>query len=272
VATATNPVPAPVAQTFPIAPKYPELTEASKLPVIPPAPPATVASTPVPPTPVATAEPKNDSWMPSLSAPDLTQQYNAFTAPRPKQPAGSQANGMSLQGYPMPPMMVPGGMPMMAMAPVMNPGMMPMAYGPPPFYRQMPTAPTAVAVMPANPAMDRPSAVQTASAVVPNRTAVDVPGQLRNLSESAHPSERESAVLALGEVDWRFHTRVLPAVNEAAVKDPAPLVRAACVAALVRMRAPKDTLSPTLDFLANDRDIRVRHEVDAARNALKQQP
>jgi hypothetical protein len=175
--------------------------------------------------------------------------------------------------------MMPGGMPMMpgmpmmAMAPGMAPGMvpgmtpgMPMAYAPVPYYRPMPNG--YAAVMPANPAMDRPSAVQTASAVGMNRTAVDVPGNLRALIESVHPSERESAVLALGDVDWRYHTRVLPAVNEAAVKDPAPLVRAACVAALVRMRAPATTLSPTLDLLANDRDIRVRHEVDVARDAL----
>ena len=150
--------------------------------------------------------------------------------------------------------------------------MMPMPYAPTayaPYYRPMPTG---YAMMPPNPAMDRPSSVQTTSAVVANRSAVDVPANLRALIESVHPAERESAVLALGEVDWRFHTRVLPAVNEAAVKDSAPLVRAACVAALVRMRAPKETLAPTLDQLANDRDIRVRHEVDVARDSLKQRP
>ena len=103
---------------FPVAPKYPELTEASKLPI----PPAPVATAPVPPpTMLAKAnEPKNESWMPTLSPPDLSQQYNAFTPPRPKQPAGQQPNGgmpMTPQGYPMPPMgpmMMPGGMPMMA--------------------------------------------------------------------------------------------------------------------------------------------------------------
>ena len=98
-----------------------------------------------------------------------------------------------------------------------------------------------------------------------SRPGLDVPAQLRTLLESAHPSEREAAVQNLVDADWHVHTRVVPAAS------PMPQSRIrlcssglACVATLVRIHAPVETLRPTLDLLQNDRDIRVRHEVDVA--------
>jgi hypothetical protein len=243
------------------------------------------------PPPMQATEPKSRSWLSSWNTPPAPEGYNAFTPP-PVPRNGPQPNAgpayanawgstpaqalpqMPPQGYPQGypnPMMMAGGMPMMP-----PPGMMP--YGampyPAPYYRPMPTG---YAMAPPNAAMDRQSSLQTTTVAPPAsnnivvasaRPAFDVPAQLRTLLESAHPSEREMAVLNLSDVDWHVHGRVVPALNEAALKDPAPLVRAAYVAALVRMHAPAETLQPTLDFLQNDRDIRVRHEVDVARDAL----
>ena len=268
---------------MPGGPKAPEMTQvAPKLPAMPPqGPPAT--------------EPKNKSWLSNWNSPPSgPEPYNAFT-PAPAPRTGAQANAAPLygnafgvtqpqmppqanpQGYPMGPtgpmgpMMMAGGMPMMP-----PPGMIP--YGatpyPVPYYRPMPSADRlrGGSAEPGDGSPEQPAnGLRGGGNSYVSRPGLDVPAQLRTLLESAHPSEREAAVQNLGDADWHVHTRVVPALTDAAVKDPAPLVRAACVATLVRIHAPVEALQPTLDVLQNDRDIRVRHEVDVARDVLSHQ-
>jgi hypothetical protein len=270
--------------------------DVAKIPTAPTNPALSKFAPKMPPASMQATEPKNRSWLSSWNTPPAPEGYNAFTpAPAPRTgpqpnagPAYANAWGSTTpqtppqgypQGYPQGapnPMMMARGMPMMPPPGMMPYGMSP--YGaipyPVPYYRPMPTS---YAMAPPNAAMDRQSSLQTTTVAAPpannivvasTRSALDVPAQLRTLLESAHPSEREMAVLNLSDVDWHVQRRIVPALNEAAVKDPAPLVRAACVAAMVRMHAPAETLQPTLDLLQNDRDIRVRHEVDVARDAL----
>jgi HEAT repeat protein len=95
-----------------------------------------------------------------------------------------------------------------------------------------------------------------------------VPQLLGTLSGSVFPDQRESAALALGQVDPLTHRHVVHAVLTAAHDDSAPIVRVACIRCLMQMKANTLAVRSTLTDLANDSDPRVRHEADEALGQL----
>jgi hypothetical protein len=84
------------------------------------------------------------------------------------------------------------------------------------------------------------------------------------LHGSIMPSEREMAVDQLVYFDWRSQPQVAAAIVEAAKNDPAATVRASCVRALAKMKVNTLPAVQTVQALKNDKDIRVRQEVEQA--------
>jgi hypothetical protein len=88
------------------------------------------------------------------------------------------------------------------------------------------------------------------------------------LQDSVLPSEREMAVLKLAGHDLTAHPEIAQVVLNAAQKDPAATVRAACVRCLARQCGNNPLVRNTLGSLRNDRDPRVRQAADQALNGL----
>ena len=55
------------------------------------------------------------------------------------------------------------------------------------------------------------------------------------LRDSVYPSQRESAVLHLAELDWHKNANVADDLVKAAKDDPAARIRACCIVSLVKM-------------------------------------
>jgi len=108
---------------------------------------------------------------------------------------------------------------------------------------------------------------------VPHEMSVDRPGMVasRNTSELVHelqagplPSQREWAVEALTQADWRHDPSVVAALLKGATRDPAATVRAACVRGLVKMDTSDRQVLTVLESLKGDPDPRVRTEIETA--------
>lgn len=95
------------------------------------------------------------------------------------------------------------------------------------------------------------------------------PRLLSALRESLMPSERQMAADQLRRVDWVGDPRVVPALVQAAEKDPAPMVRVSCLRALGQMKASTLPVVQALERLRDDTDIRVREEAHLTLAALK---
>jgi hypothetical protein len=127
-----------------------------------------------------------------------------------------------------------------------------MAMMPPPGYYPMP--------MPM-PRMPAAVPMAMAQAPLPEPQTGQLIAVLRN---SVLPSEREMAVEQLSRYDWRSQPQVVTELTNAAKNDPAATVRASCVHALAKMKVNTVPAVQTVQALKNDKDVRVRQEVEQA--------
>jgi hypothetical protein len=235
-----------------------------------------------PPAPPAAQLPK-----PPTQAPNPTWYVNAFTPPLP--PNSVPDSSMAQQhmqmvavvppGYPA----GPGGNPAMvgyqgvAYLPVPMPisgpgrGSVPMAY-------QGPAPPTPIMGQPANlPMMAQgygmmPAPAYSMMAEQPHTAPqVSLQQSIGTLQTSIYPSQREIAVQHLSQIDPRSNPQLAQILLQTAKSDPAPTVRAACVAGLVRMGVQGENMVRTCIALKADSDIRVRSEAERALEILSSQ-
>jgi hypothetical protein len=239
-------------------------------------------------------------------APQLNTFVNAFTPPEPR---GGNAQGPMMPMPPMgfgPGMGMPTGMPMMppyGMNPYMMPQAMPYGYPrtamdaqrfyngplpPDPFrtstpaiqpvgYMQpiQPVAYMQPMVYPQYPSVP-PSGVVTASAEVPapapTAPAAQIGQLLELLHNSGYPAQRELAANYLASCDWRANPQIVTALIEGAMQDPAPTVRAGCIADMMRMGVSSDAYRRMLEEMRTDADPRVRDAAEAAVARLGRTP
>src|SRR5262249_41670502 len=90
----------------------------------------------------------------------------------------------------------------------------------------------------------------------------ETPRLVTQLKRSLLPSEREMAAEALARCDWRMEPQIVDALVQSAKVDPAPVVRAACVRALGKMKANTVPVVHAVQTMKADQDARVRHEVE----------
>jgi hypothetical protein len=207
---------------------------------------------PMPPRPPMMMPPMMpDTGVPSAMA-------NAFTLAGTRRPIPADFGGtpqepngfgnadpfMDLQGGPPRPYVMPRGM-----MPPPYPGMQ----------RSMAVNPL-MSVPPTPVASNRPAA--------PSETPGGVPQLLATLKDSLYPSQRETAVEQLRELNWRMQPQVVESLTKSARDDPAATVRAACVHALAHMKVNTPDVTALMQGLKNDRDARVRHEAEQALDAL----
>jgi hypothetical protein len=200
---------------------------------------------------------------------------NAFTSPQqmrmpmdPMPMGHPMAMGYSMpMGHPMMPMGHPMMPPMMPGHPMVPPaamaGAMPMpSYPAGPGMMQGPGTMTVGYWAPAAPIQPY---------VQPRSTDPQTAQQLiQTLRDALYPSQREWAVETLATMDWRTHPQIFDALLTAAREDPAATVRSCCVRCLSAMNVSPSILAMTLQSLKNDRDPRVRHEVEQALSKLPQ--
>jgi hypothetical protein len=87
---------------------------------------------------------------------------------------------------------------------------------------------------------------------------------IATLHGAVMPSEREMAAGQLSLYDWRTQPQVVTALTDAAKNDPAATVRASCIHALAKMKVNTLPAVQTVQALKNDKDVRVRQEVEQA--------
>jgi len=85
---------------------------------------------------------------------------------------------------------------------------------------------------------------------------------VQTLKDALLPSDRELAVEQLARIDWKTDANVVPALIQAASKDPAPMVRARCVQALGQMKVNSVPVLQTIQSLKTDPDLRVRQQAE----------
>jgi hypothetical protein len=95
-----------------------------------------------------------------------------------------------------------------------------------------------------------------------------VPQLLATLKDSMYPSERETAVEKLSELNWRVQPLVVESLMKSAREDPAATVRAASIHALAHMKVDTPEAMTLVRSLKTDRDPRVRQEAEEALNTL----
>jgi hypothetical protein len=137
----------------------------------------------------------------------------------------------------------------------MGPAVQPAGYYPP--AAGMPPAGAGAQVAMANPAAPPANLLAGGNNMQPAEA-------MTTLRDSIYPSQRELAAGRLASLDWRAHGDAVQALATAAREDPAPMVRAACVRALGRMRCNTAPVLSTLQALKTDGDPRVLHEVEQA--------
>ncbi len=113
------------------------------------------------------------------------------------------------------------------------------------------------------------SGVAPAHFQAPAQGPLTVPQTVAMLTQSDYPSQREWAADQLGDLDWRQNPITVQSLQNTARSDPAPLVRAACVRTLARMRANSAPVLATIHSLKNDPDPRVRDAVTEALAVLQ---
>jgi hypothetical protein len=150
----------------------------------------------------------------------------------------------------------------------------------PPVIYQGPTAPNPFASTPVTPVVYTPPATPTVTVnAAMDRRVIAMPtvqpsseDAIRQLTTtlriSIYPSQREVAAEDLTHYDCHTNPEVVQALLLAARDDAAPLVRAACVHCLVKMKVHGDQVLGTLAMLRNDKDQHVRQEVEQALVAL----
>jgi hypothetical protein len=111
------------------------------------------------------------------------------------------------------------------------------------------------------PVVPAPAAPEPQSRATPGPATSQLMLVLRN---SAYPFQREWAVNELSKVDWRGNPEVVQALLSAAQRDSAPMVRVACVKAIVTMKVDTVPVAMTLQSLKADTDPRVQRESIAA--------
>jgi hypothetical protein len=121
-----------------------------------------------------------------------------------------------------------------------------------------------------------PAAPEAARPVVEAQMASRAPAQpspaqglITALQKSDLPSEREMAADQLRRVDWRSEAAVVPALLQAARKDPAPAVRLTCVRALAHMKANTPEAIQALEELKDSGDARLGAEAAEALRTVR---
>lgn len=196
----------------------------------------------------------NPAAMPSPYAMPPYVAMNPYYVPQNLPPGYGYPVMPAGYGYPMPPAAMPG-----------MPGMSPRTYSgplpPDPFGTnrpQMPIQPVGY-VQPVAYAPQAPTAPQDAMA-----PAAQIESLLSVLHDSAYPAQREMAANWLAQCDARAHPQVIAGLMQAARQDPAPAVRAGCVANLMRMNVSTPSARGLYEALRTDADPRVREAAEAA--------
>jgi len=219
---------------------------------------------------------------PPTEGPNPTWYVNAFTPPLPPN-AISETQMQQRQLVPM----APPGYPAMPMAngamvgyqampypqggfvqmPMPGRGDVAMAYQgpmpPSPIVSQpagMPMLTPAFVAVPMPPyrnqAMDRPGMAQSAPSMSEQA--------IMTLKTSIYPTQRETAVQQIAACEERSNQPVVQLLLRTAKEDPAPTVRASCVAGLSLMGVRNESMIQTCSQLKSDADPRVRQEADRA--------
>jgi hypothetical protein len=101
------------------------------------------------------------------------------------------------------------------------------------------------------------------------RNPVSLPELLAILNDSLYPSQREVAAEYLCRFDWRIHPQIAEVLLHAAETDPAPMVRIACIHALVKQKASTTYCVQALQTLqTSDKNEQVRKEAETALRTL----
>jgi hypothetical protein len=174
----------------------------------------------------------------------------------PQEPNGFGSSDVNVEGPAHPPQAY--GMQPMPGAP-MPPGMMPMT-------------PPQGPVVGMNPLMAVPPTPVAATKTRGLHDSESVPQLLASLKDSQLPSQREWAAEQLSELNWRQQPYIADSLARSAKEDPAASVRAACVHALAHLKVDKPEVVAVVQELRNDRDPRVRSEVEEALSTLVTAP
>jgi hypothetical protein len=132
----------------------------------------------------------------------------------------------------------------------------------------MPMIPPQGPVVGVNPLMAVPPTPVVSHKPAGLHDSENVPQLLASLKDSQLPSQREWAAEQLSELNWHQHPRMVESLTKSAKDDPAASVRAACVRALAHLRVDKPEVVAAVQKLRNDRDPRVRAEVEEALSTL----
>jgi len=185
----------------------------------------------------------------ALTEPAEKPQPSAALPPKPApEPPQAPRGPVAAPQAPMTPISyapAPTPEPRVAMTPAIYPA--PVATTPMP-----PVAPTAPAPMP------------TVALMPPMLPIPPAPHLVTLLTNSVDPEQREWAASQLSHYSGQSNPQALQAVMNAAQRDPAPIVRAACVRTLVRMNVNTWPVLTTVQALKADSDPRVKHEADQA--------
>jgi hypothetical protein len=178
----------------------------------------------------------------------------AFSDPVPEKAAPPAAPKTTTE----PPTAPKAGVPVSAAPPAMM--LPPLAQGPMPLeYPGLPVTTPQAPIAAAPPVMPAPYPVP-----MPPMRQMSIPELVAMLRSSAYPDQREWAVQNLGTLDGQTNPEVVQVVLTAAVLDPAPMVRAACIRSLVSMNVNTWPVLTTVQALKNDSDPRVKQEADVA--------
>lgn len=136
----------------------------------------------------------------------------------------------------------------------------------------MPMMPPQGPVVGMNPLMAVPPTQVAANKPAGLHDSESVPQLLAALKDSQLPSQREWAAEQLSEVNWHQQPHIADSLARSAKEDPAASVRAACVHALAHLKVDKPEVVAVVQELRNDRDPRVRSEVEEALSMLAATP
>ena len=173
----------------------------------------------------------------------------------PQEPNGFGSSDLQVEGSAHPPQAY--GMQPMPGAPM--PGMMPM----------MPPQGPVVGMNPLMAVPPTPVAINKTGGL---HDSESVPQLLASLKDSQLPSQREWAAEQLSELNWRQQPYIADGLARSAKEDSAASVRAACVHALAHLKVDKPEVVAVVQELRNDRDPRVRSEVEEALSTLAAAP
>jgi hypothetical protein len=116
--------------------------------------------------------------------------------------------------------------------------------------------------------VDLPKETKSVPTKEANRELDEKGRMLARLHHSPHADEREIAINRLAAMTGSGHGEVLKEIENAAIGDKAPTVRAACLRAIAKMNVKNDEVMAIVERLKTDPSPMVRHEADKTMSIL----